>query len=86
VGIEYIYRHPSIFDNSRAAHDLGFKTTVPLVETFRRQIAWLESENKLDASSCGTIQDELFAAYHEGRDVDSVQFPDWNPWGNMTKG
>jgi len=28
------------------ARDMGFKTTVPLVETFRRQVAWMEKSGK----------------------------------------
>src|SRR6185369_79975 len=47
VGPKFIYQYGSIFDNSKARKDLAFRTTVPLVETFRRQIAWMESAGKL---------------------------------------
>lgn len=33
VGVWFIYRFPSIYDNTKAERDLGFATTVPLVET-----------------------------------------------------
>lgn len=86
VGIQYIYKYPSIFDNSKAARDLGFKTTVPLVETFRRQIAWMEAMGKLKPSSTESVQDELVAAWREKRSVVPGRFEDWNPWGNGTTG
>ena len=86
VGIEYIFRHGSIFDNSKAARDLGFKTTVPLVETFRRQIAWMEETGKLKKAEEESVQTELCAAWTEKRDVKPGRFEDWNPWGNGTKG
>jgi nucleoside-diphosphate-sugar epimerase len=86
VGIQYIYRHPSIYDNRKAAQDLGFKTTVPLVETFARQIRWMERAGKLKASSEEHVQDELVAAWREKRDVVPGRFEDWNPWGNGTTG
>lgn len=86
VGIQYIYRYPSIFDNSKAARDLGFKTTVPLVELFRRQVAWMESNARMIASGREHVQDELLAAYTEGRDVIPGRFEDCNPWGNGTTG
>lgn len=86
VGIQYIYRHPSIFDNSKAARDLGFRTTVPLVETFKRQIAWMEAEGKLRSAAQESVQTELVAAWQEGRAIVASRFEDWNPWGNGTTG
>jgi nucleoside-diphosphate-sugar epimerase len=84
VGIQYIFRFSSIFDNSKAARDLGFRTTVPLVETFRRQIAWMESAGKLKPAASESVQDELIAAYASGRNVDPTRFEDCNSWGNST--
>jgi nucleoside-diphosphate-sugar epimerase len=86
VGIQYIYRHGSVFDNAKAARDLGFRTTVGHVELFRRQIAWMESAGKLKKAEEESVQTELIAAYTEGRDADSARFTDWNPWGNGTTG
>ncbi len=86
VGIQYIYRHPSVFDNSKAARDLGFRTTVPLVETFKRQIAWMETEGKLRAAAQENVQSELIAAWQEKRGIVAGRFEDWNPWGNGTTG
>ncbi|HTB23150.1 MAG TPA: NAD-dependent epimerase/dehydratase family protein [bacterium] len=86
VSIQYILRHPSIFDNSKAARDLGFRTTVPLVETFRRQIAWMEAEGLLKPAASETVQDEMVEAYAAGRDMDPARFVDSNIWGNSTTG
>ena len=46
LGVKFIYQYPSIFDNTKAKRDLGFKTTVPLVETWRRQFDWMEETGK----------------------------------------
>lgn len=86
LGIEYIYRHPSVFDNSKAARDLGFKTAVPLVETFRRQIEWMEQAGKLRKAEEESVQTELIAAWQAQRPVTPGVFEDWNPWGNGTTG
>jgi nucleoside-diphosphate-sugar epimerase len=86
VGIQYIYRHPSIFDNAKAAKELGFKTTVSLLDTFARQIAWMEKAGKLRSTADEHVQDELVSAWREKRDVVPGRFEDWNPWGNGTTG
>ena len=86
VGIEYIFQHSSVFDNTKAARDLGYKTTVPLVETYRRQIGWMEEEGKLRKAEQESVQTELIAAFKEGREVRPGAFEDWNPWGNGTTG
>jgi nucleoside-diphosphate-sugar epimerase len=86
VGIQYIFRHPSVFDNRKAARDLGFKTTVSLLETFRRQITWMEEEGLLKASASEQVQDELSAAWLEKRDIVPGRFEDKNSWGNSTTG
>lgn len=86
VGIQYIFRHGSIFDNSKAARDLGFKTTVSLRETFKRQIIWMEQEKLLKKTDQEKVQDELSAAWLEKRDIRPGSFEDSNPWGNGTTG
>jgi nucleoside-diphosphate-sugar epimerase len=86
VGIQYIYRHPSVFDNSRAARDLGFQTSVPLVETFRRQIAWMEEQGLVKKAEEESVQTELCAAWEAGRAPVAGRFEDWNPWDNGTTG
>jgi nucleoside-diphosphate-sugar epimerase len=79
-GIRFIYQYGSIFDNSKAARDLGFQTTVPLVETFRRQIAWMESAGELTTMDQEPLQDILIERF-EGRDQ-GRPLHDFNPWGN----
>jgi nucleoside-diphosphate-sugar epimerase len=80
VGPKFIYQYGSIFDNSKARKDLGFRTTVPLVETFRRQIAWMESAGKLKSVEEDPLEDILIERFHERR-LDRVP-EDSNPWGN----
>lgn len=86
VGIQYIFRHGSIYDNSKAERDLGFRTTVSLNELFRRQIAWMQDEGLLKATGDETVQDELSAAWNEKRGIRPGAFEDKNPWGNGTTG
>jgi len=86
VGVKYIYQYPSVFDNSNAAQDLGFKTTVPLAETFRRQIRWMESVGKVRRADEETFTDVLLDAYRRGEPDLRGQALDFNPWGNGTTG
>jgi nucleoside-diphosphate-sugar epimerase len=83
VAVNYIYRYPSVFDNTRAARDLGFRTTVPLVETFRRQIAWMESTGRVQRAEGDRFQDVLIDAYTSA-EKPSVEGIDTNPWGNAS--
>ncbi len=84
LGIQTVYRHPSIFDNGKAARDLGWRSQVGLEETFRRQIAWMEAEGRVAAAESDPTQDELAAAWRGGRPADPSRFVDRNPWGNGT--
>ena len=86
VGIEFIYKYPSVFDNRKAARDLGFKTQVSLVECFRRQIQWMEAQGLIKAPDQEAVQTELIAAWQGKRDVRPGAFEDRNPWGNSTQG
>jgi nucleoside-diphosphate-sugar epimerase len=86
VGVKYIYQYPSIFDNSKAARDLGFKTTVPLVETFRRQVAWMEKASKLKKVEEEPFEDLMIEAFQKGGKPSLKEGMDWNPWGNQTTG
>jgi nucleoside-diphosphate-sugar epimerase len=85
VGVWFIYRWPSIYDNSKAERDLGFRTTVPLVETFRRELRWMEENGKLRTIEEEPCEDSLLAAWRAGRDsIEDPRWMDWNPWGNET--
>jgi nucleoside-diphosphate-sugar epimerase len=86
VGVKYIYQYPSVFNNSKAARDLGFKTTVPLVETFRRQVAWMEKSSKLKKTEEEHFEDLMIKAYQEGQNPVLPEGMDWNPWGNQVTG
>jgi nucleoside-diphosphate-sugar epimerase len=86
VGVKYIFQHPSVFDNSKAAQDLGFRTTVPLVETFRRQVAWMEKAGKLRKAEEEPFTDLMIAAYRSGKAPILPEGMDFNPWGNGTTG
>lgn len=84
VGIQYIFRFPAFFDNAKAARDLGARAEVDLVETFRRQIAWMDAEGRTKPAGSDRVQDELIAAHAAGRDADLERFEDSNTWGNSS--
>ncbi len=84
VGVKFIYQYPSIFDNTKAKRDLGFKTTVPLVETWRRQFAWMEETGKTKKTQEEKFEDLMIEAYQKGRKPDLPEGMDFNPWGNQT--
>jgi nucleoside-diphosphate-sugar epimerase len=86
VGVWFIFRFPSVYDNAKAARDLGFRCTVPLVETFRRQIRWMEETGALRTVAEEPSEDCLVEAFRAGRRrVDDPRWVDWNPWGNGTE-
>jgi nucleoside-diphosphate-sugar epimerase len=85
VGVKCIYQYPSIFDNTKAARDLGFRTTVPLVETFRRQLAWMETAGPWPRIEDEPYQDVLIDAFERGVKPDPSKVHDFNPWGNVTQ-
>ncbi|HEY5040227.1 MAG TPA: NAD-dependent epimerase/dehydratase family protein [bacterium] len=86
VGIKYIFQYPSVFDNSKAARDLGFKTTIPLVETFKRQIAWMEEKGKVKKVEEDHYEDLMIEAFKKGQKPILPEGMDFNPWGNNTTG
>jgi nucleoside-diphosphate-sugar epimerase len=86
VAVKYIYQYGSIFDNTKAARDLGFKTTVPLVETFRRQIDWVEKKGKIKQVVDEPFEDLMIEAYQKGSKPNLPDGMDYNPWGNSTTG
>lgn len=87
LGTWFIYRFPSVYDNSKAERDLGFKTTVPLLETFRRQIGWMEESHTLKRVEEEPCEDVLIDAWKAGREWvgDDPRWVDWNPWGNQAE-
>jgi hypothetical protein len=85
IGVRFIYQYPSIFDNAKAARDLGFRTTVSLVETFRRQLAWMEASGTVTRAEDEPYEDLLIDAYDRGELPDPAQVHDFNPWGNETE-
>jgi nucleoside-diphosphate-sugar epimerase len=84
VGVKFIYQYPSIFDNSKAARDLGFRTTVSLVETFRRQVAWMEKAGKMKKVEEDPFEDLMIEAFRKGTKPVLPEGMDFNPWGNQT--
>lgn len=87
LGVWFIYRFPSTYDNTKAARDLDFRTTVPLEETFRRQIRWMEENGRLKAISEEPCQDILLEGWKRQAQWlgDVPEWVDWNPWGNGTE-
>jgi nucleoside-diphosphate-sugar epimerase len=84
VGVKFIYQFPSIFDNSKAKRDLGFKTTVPLVETWRRQFEWMEQTGKTKKVEEDHFEDLMCESYRNGIKPVLPEGMDFNPWGNGT--
>jgi nucleoside-diphosphate-sugar epimerase len=82
VGVKYIYRYDSVFDNSKAARDLGFRTTVPLVETFRRQVEWMDGKGLARRVGDEPFEDILIEAWRRKAKPVLPEGMDFNPWGN----
>lgn len=82
VAVSCIYRYDSWFDNAKAEADLGFRCEVPLVETFRRQIRWMEETGRLARAEEDPFEDVLIEAYRKGKKPDPAAFRDFNPWGD----
>ena len=86
LGVWFIYRFPSVYDNTKAERDLGFATTVPLGQTFRRQIRWMEDTAALRNVDEEPCEDCLLDAWRTGADrIDDPRWADFNPWGNATE-
>jgi nucleoside-diphosphate-sugar epimerase len=86
VGVWFIYRFPSVYDNRKAERDLGFATTVSLTETFSRQIRWMEEAGALRSVDEDPCEACLIDAWRAGADrIDDPRWVDANPWGNHTE-
>jgi hypothetical protein len=57
------YRHANIFDSSAARADLGFRTTIPLLEGMRRTIAWLDAERQIGVGQVDSVYDRVVDAW-----------------------
>ncbi len=58
-----IFQYPSVFDNSAAIRDLGFRYTVPWVEGVRRTVGWLVSRGRIENSDDDPLEDRILAAW-----------------------
>ena len=58
---------PNFYDNSRAAADLGFKTTVPFAEGVKRTIGWIRENEGLLPVSADPVTDRVVAAWEKAR-------------------
>src|SRR6185369_4654103 len=83
-GVKFIYQYPSVFDNAKAARDLGFKTTVPLAETWRRQFEWMEKSGKMKKVEEARFEDLMIEAFQGEKKPNLPEGMDFNPWGNQT--
>ncbi len=84
LGVKYIYQYPSIFDNTKAKRDLGFQTTVPLAETWRRQFEWMEQAGRTQEVEEDRFEDVMVEAFQKNRKPELPEGMDFNPWGNNT--
>jgi nucleoside-diphosphate-sugar epimerase len=60
-----IFQWPSIFDNSAAMADLGFKYSISWQAGVKRTVKWLDDRGKVENSDSDTFEDELIAAWKE---------------------
>ena len=84
VAVKFILQYPALFDNTKAATDLKFKTTVPLVEMWRRQFEWMEKSGKTKKVEEEPFEDLVIGAYQKGVKPELPEGMDYNPWGNGT--
>ncbi len=64
ISIE-IFQWPSVFDNSAAISDLGFKYTISWKEGVSRTYQWLVQHGKIENSDEETFEDDLIADWTE---------------------
>ena len=60
-----IFQFPSIFDNSAAIKDLGFKYTISWVEGVKRTVAFLDERGKIENSDDDPLDDKIIAAWEK---------------------
>lgn len=60
-----IFQYPSVFDNSAAIADLGFRYTIPWVEGVRRTVAWLDERGRIENSDADPFDDAVIAAWEK---------------------
>lgn len=70
-----IFQYPSVFDNSAAMEDLGFRYTIPWVEGVRRTVAWLDERNKIENSDDDPLEDQVLAAWSKLCDQMAHELP-----------
>lgn len=72
--VEQNFQGNSIFDNTAAKTDLGFRYTISWVEGVRRTVAWLDANNKIVISDDDPFDDQLIAAWQRFGDTLAQEF------------
>lgn len=65
---EVNFSYNNLFDNRAAHDDLGFRVTIPWVETARRVVGWLEDNYKLENSADFPVYDDVIARWRRATD------------------
>ncbi len=60
-----IFQYPSIFDNSAAIADLGFRYSIPWVEGVRRTVAFLDERGRIENCEDDPFDDKVIAAWEK---------------------
>ncbi|AKU08269.1 NAD-dependent epimerase/dehydratase family protein [Haloferax gibbonsii] len=63
------FRYSTVFDNSRAQADLGFRYTVAFEDGVREVVSWLDDHDEVEPWDADPLSDDLAAAWRDSTDA-----------------
>ncbi len=60
-------QYPGIYDMSKARRDFGWRQTIPLVESHRRTIRWLEANGRIEPWDASPAYEQILVAWQAWR-------------------